>query len=96
MDAHFAIDQHAELDFHSASLLQQQSTGRDTAPLGHIILSLCSYSKISIDIQTITWRFVRTLSVQMQYQKLSAQILLKTVQMEQTQKMLVDQIVHPH
>ena len=39
MDAHFAIDQHAELDFHSASLLQQQSTGRDTAPLGHILPS---------------------------------------------------------
>jgi len=34
----FVLDQHAELDFHSASSLKQQSAGRHVAPLGHIIL----------------------------------------------------------
>jgi hypothetical protein len=32
------LDQHAELDFHSASSLKQQSVGRHVTPLGHIIL----------------------------------------------------------
>jgi hypothetical protein len=35
---HFVLDQHAELDFYSASSLKQQSAGRHVAPLGHIIL----------------------------------------------------------
>ena len=42
----FVLDQHAELDFYSASSLKQQSAGRHVAPLGHIFLiptSLCSY-----------------------------------------------------
>ena len=34
----FVLDQHAELDFYSASLLKQQSAGRHVAPLRHIIL----------------------------------------------------------
>ena len=34
------LDEHAELDFHSASSLKQQSAGRRVAPLGHIILIL--------------------------------------------------------
>ena len=34
----FVIDQHAELDFYSASLLKQQSADRHVAPLKHIIL----------------------------------------------------------
>jgi hypothetical protein len=34
----FALDQHAELDFYSASSLKQQSTGRHVTPFGHIIL----------------------------------------------------------
>ena len=34
----FVLDQHAELDFNSASSLKQQSSGRHVAPLGHIIL----------------------------------------------------------
>jgi hypothetical protein len=34
----FVLDQHAELDFYSTSLLKQQSVGRHVAPLGHIIL----------------------------------------------------------
>jgi hypothetical protein len=34
----FVLDQHAELGFYSASSLEQQSAGRDIAPLGHIIL----------------------------------------------------------
>jgi hypothetical protein len=34
----FVLDQHAELDFNSASSLKQQSAGRHVAPLGHIIL----------------------------------------------------------
>jgi len=32
------IDQHAELDFYSASSLKQQSADRHVAPLGHIVL----------------------------------------------------------
>jgi hypothetical protein len=35
----FVLDQHAELDFHSASSLKQQSADRHVAPLGHIIQS---------------------------------------------------------
>jgi hypothetical protein len=34
----FVLDQHAELDFYSASSLKQQSTGRHVAPLRYIIL----------------------------------------------------------
>jgi len=35
----FVLDQHAELDFYSASSsLKQQSAGRHVAPPGHIIL----------------------------------------------------------
>jgi hypothetical protein len=34
----FVLDQHAELDFHIASSLKQQSADRHVAPLGHIIL----------------------------------------------------------
>jgi hypothetical protein len=34
----FLLDQYAELDFHIASSLKQQSVGRHIAPLGHIIL----------------------------------------------------------
>jgi hypothetical protein len=34
----FVLDQHAELDFYSASSLKQQSAGRHVSPLGHIIL----------------------------------------------------------
>ena len=31
------LDQHAELDFYSASSLKQQSTDTHVVPLGHII-----------------------------------------------------------
>jgi hypothetical protein len=34
----FVLDQHAGLDFYSASSLKQQSAGRHVAPLGHIIM----------------------------------------------------------
>ena len=37
-EVHFVLDQHAELDFYSASSLKQQSEGRHVAALGHIIL----------------------------------------------------------
>ena len=37
-EVRFVLDQHAELDFCSASSLKQQSAGRHGAPLGHIIL----------------------------------------------------------
>ena len=37
-DVLIVLDQHAELDFYSASSLKQQSAGRHVAPLGHIIL----------------------------------------------------------
>jgi hypothetical protein len=37
-EVRFVLDQHAELDFYSASSLKQQSTNRHVAPLGHIIL----------------------------------------------------------
>jgi hypothetical protein len=36
-EVRFVLDQHAELDFYSASSQKQQSTGRHVAPLGHII-----------------------------------------------------------
>ena len=36
-DVRFVLDQHAELDFYSASLLKQQSAGRHVTPLRHII-----------------------------------------------------------
>jgi hypothetical protein len=34
-EVRFILDQHAELDFYSASSLTQQSTDRHVAPLGH-------------------------------------------------------------
>ena len=37
-EVRFVLDQHAELDFHSARSLKQQSAGRHVAPLGHMIL----------------------------------------------------------
>jgi hypothetical protein len=37
-EVRFFLDQRAELDFHSASLLKEQSAGWHVAPLGHIIL----------------------------------------------------------
>jgi hypothetical protein len=35
-EVRFVLDQHAELDFYSASSLKQKSVGRHVAPLGHI------------------------------------------------------------
>ena len=37
-EVRFVLDQHAELDFFSASSLKQQSAGRHVALLGQIIL----------------------------------------------------------
>jgi hypothetical protein len=37
-EVRFVLGQHAELDFYSASTLEQQSAGWHVAPLGHIIL----------------------------------------------------------
>ena len=37
-EVRFVLDQQAELDFYSASSPKQQSTGRNVAPLWHIIL----------------------------------------------------------
>jgi len=37
-EVRFALDQHAELDFYSASSLKQQSADRNVAPREHIIL----------------------------------------------------------
>jgi hypothetical protein len=39
-EVRFVLDQHAELDFYSASSLKQQSAGRHVALLGHIIMIL--------------------------------------------------------
>ena len=39
-EVRFVLDQHAELDFYSASSLKQQSADRHVAPLWHIILIL--------------------------------------------------------
>jgi hypothetical protein len=39
-EVHFVLDQHAELDYHSASSLKQQSADRHVAPLRHTILIL--------------------------------------------------------
>jgi hypothetical protein len=38
MIVRLVLDQHAELNFYSASSLKQQSAGRHVAPLEHIIL----------------------------------------------------------
>jgi hypothetical protein len=38
-EVRFVLDQHAELDFFSASSMKQQSAGRYVALLGHIIQS---------------------------------------------------------
>ena len=46
-EVRFKLDQHAEMDFYSASSLKQQSVGRHVAPLEHSILiptSLFSFS----------------------------------------------------
>ena len=37
-EVHFVLDQHAELNFYSASSLKQQFADRHVAPLRHIIL----------------------------------------------------------
>jgi hypothetical protein len=37
-EVRFVLDQHAELDFYSASSLKQKSVGRHVSPLRHIIL----------------------------------------------------------
>ena len=37
-EVRFVLDQHAELDFYSASSLKQKSADSHVAPLGHIIL----------------------------------------------------------
>jgi hypothetical protein len=37
-EVRFVLDQHAEMDFDSASSLKKQSAGRHVAPLGHINL----------------------------------------------------------
>ena len=37
-EVRFVLDEHAELDLHSASSLKQQSVDRHVAPLGHIII----------------------------------------------------------
>jgi hypothetical protein len=39
-EVRFVLDQHAEMDVHSASSLKQQSTGKHVAQLGFIILIL--------------------------------------------------------
>ena len=36
-EVRFVLDQHAELDFYSASSLKQQSAGRHVAQLGHTL-----------------------------------------------------------
>ena len=37
-DIHIVVDQHAELNFYSASSLEQQTTGKYVVSLGHFIL----------------------------------------------------------
>ena len=38
IEVRFVLDQHAKLDFYSASSLKQQSAGKHVTTLGHIIL----------------------------------------------------------
>jgi len=52
-DIRFALDQHALLDFYSASSLKQQSTGRHVASLVHIIL-IASHQSFSLLLLLIT------------------------------------------
>ena len=37
-EVRIVLDQHAELDFYSASSLKQQSASRNVTPFGHIIM----------------------------------------------------------
>jgi hypothetical protein len=43
-EVRFVLDQHAELDFRSASSLKQQSAGRNVTSFGHII----SYLRVDL------------------------------------------------
>ena len=45
-EVRFFLDQHAELDFYSASSLKQQSVGRQVAPLRHhhILIAITNQS----------------------------------------------------
>ena len=57
-DVLFVLDQHAELDFYSASSLKQQSGGRHIAPLEHIILipsQCCVLSEEAINTNFIVF-----------------------------------------
>ena len=49
-EVRFVLDQHSELDIHSASSLKQQSADRNVVPLGQIILipSKTSLSSLSL------------------------------------------------
>jgi hypothetical protein len=60
----FSLDQHTEVDFYSASLLQHQSAGRHVAPLGHIILIPSqSIFALSLSYKMIDWCLMPTLTV---------------------------------
>jgi hypothetical protein len=52
-DVQFVLDQHAELDFYSASSLKQQSVGRHVSPLRHIIL-FPSLRSTALEASTLT------------------------------------------
>ena len=62
-EVRFVLDQHAELDFYSASTLIQQSTARHVAPLGHIILipnAACLADKQQIPFFLIVFGLIRS------------------------------------
>jgi hypothetical protein len=46
-DVRYVLEQHTKLDFNSASLLKQQSVGRNVAPLRHCIDSASSLKQQS-------------------------------------------------
>ena len=55
-DVYFVLDQHAYLDFYSASSLKQHSTGGHVTPLRHIILILSqSFFALTTECNVINW-----------------------------------------
>jgi hypothetical protein len=54
-EVHFVLDQHAELDFYSASSLKQWSADRYVAPLWHIIL-IPSQPVFAFSLMLYAWR----------------------------------------
>ena len=62
-EVHFVLDQHAELDFYSASSLKQQSANRRVAPLFLMIGQEIG----NLFIQVTTWRGLTVLTCKFRF-----------------------------